>query len=98
MTNKTVNIFPNKDVIIFITLSVPSLSYFLKKLADILANINPHTITNIDACLLVINVNNVSPANIKKSLKLNFVSVNIKNIKNTVKTINIALLFIRVKG
>ena len=97
-TSKIVNTFPSNDVIVCKTFFVPSLSYFEKKLDTIFVNIKPHIITNIDACLLVMRVNNVRPANIKKSLNGAFVSVNIKNIINTANTVSIALLFINTSG
>ena len=53
---------------------------------------------NIDTCLLDVNVNIVNPPSMNKSLKLTFVSVNIKNVNSIVRIINASIESINTIG
>ena len=89
---------PKFDTDIFSASLNPFISYFVIKSVIILLAIALPNITNIDSCLLVINIRSAKPANINKSFNLIFISVNISIATSTANTTSISLFSINVNG
>ena len=96
--NSTIAIVPSDDTAISSNSFNPFESYFVNNcVINVAITALPNNIS-IDSCLLVININNVKPANMNKSFSLIFVSVNISSANVAVKTTNISLSLINVNG
>ena len=96
--SKTTAIVPSDDTAISSNSFNPFSSYLVNNCVINVAKTALPSNTSIDSCLLVININNVKPANMNKSFNLIFVSVKINNANVAVSTTNISLLFISVNG